>query len=340
VKKKQNFAYKFKQFRKKIIWIHMDAKSSKKVAEIFHCKLCDYKTCKNSNWKKHLLTRKHERVTNGLQMDDKWITKVAKSSHTCVCGKSYVYRQGLNKHMKTCDYKEKNINLQKVAKSSQIEAYDNNSLLNIIEKQFDIINKQNNNIIEKQFDIINKQNNEIVDLAGKTGSYNNNTINQNINIQLFLDENCKDAMTIQNFVNQLTLKIADLTKNNSITDSMPNILIENLKPLTLTERPLHLDKITDKDNPIWMINDEKYGWKKDTGTTIINNTEYGIRKKFQDLWDSEYPEWENNVSLIDTRIKLLNSILEKVPDKEIDKILKKIGPECKITLKKIKECKT
>ena len=107
--------------------------------------------------------------------------------------------------------------------------------------------------------IINKQNNEIVDLAGKTGSYNNNTINQNINIQLFLDENCKDAMTIQNFVNQLTLKIADLTKNNSITDSMPNILIENLKPLTLTERPLHLDKITDKDNPIWMINDEKYG---------------------------------------------------------------------------------
>jgi hypothetical protein len=121
---------------------------------------------------------------------------------------------------------------------------------------------------------------------------------------------------------------------------MPNILIENLKPLTLTERPLHLDKITDKDNPIWMINDEKYGWKKDTGTTIINNTEYGIRKKFQDLWDSEYPEWENNVSLIDTRIKLLNSILEKVPDKEIDKILKKIGPECKITLKKIKECKT
>ena len=303
----------------------MDAKSSKKVAEIFHCKLCDYKTCKNSNWKKHLLTRKHERVTNGLQMDDKWITKVAKSSHTCVCGKSYVYRQGLNKHMKTCDYKEKNINLQKVAKSSQIEAYDNNSLLNIIEKQFDIINKQNN---------------EIVDLAGKTGSYNNNTINQNINIQLFLDENCKDAMTIQNFVNQLTLKIADLTKNNSITDSMPNILIENLKPLTLTERPLHLDKITDKDNPIWMINDEKYGWKKDTGTTIINNTEYGIRKKFQDLWDSEYPEWENNVSLIDSRIKLLNSILEKVPDKEIDKILKKIGPECKITLKKIKECKT
>ena len=184
----------------------MDAKSSKKVAEIFHCKLCDYKTCKNSNWKKHLLTRKHERVTNGLQMDDKWITKVAKSSHTCVCGKSYVYRQGLNKHMKTCDYKEKNINLQKVAKSSQIEAYDNNSLVNIIEKQFDIINKQNNNIIEKQFDIINKQNNEIVDLAGKTGSYNNNTINQNINIQLFLDENCKDAMTIQNFVNQLTLK--------------------------------------------------------------------------------------------------------------------------------------
>jgi hypothetical protein len=303
----------------------MDAKSSKKVAEIFHCKLCNYKTCKNSNWKKHLLTQKHERVTNGLQMDDKWITKVAKSSHTCVCGKSYVYRQGLNKHMKTCDYKEKNINLQKVAKSSQIKACDNNSLLNIIEKQFDIINKQNN---------------EIVDLAGKTGSYNNNTINQNINIQLFLDENCKDAMTIQNFVNQLTLKIADLTKNNSITDSMPNILIENLKPLTLTERPLHLDKITDKDNPIWMINDEKYGWKKDTGTTIINNTEYGIRKKFQDLWDSEYPEWENNVSLIDSRIKLLNSILEKVPDKEIDKILKKIGPECKITLKKIKECKT
>ena len=82
--------------------------------------------------------------------------------------------------------------------------------------------------------------------------------------------------------------------------SIPNILIENLKPLSITERPMHLDTLTD-NNPIWMIKDQIEGWKKDDGKIVVKQTEYGIHKQFQELWNKKYPNWNN-----DDRLKELN----------------------------------
>ena len=179
----------------------MTDKKYQKVAAKFSCQTCDYSTSRRGNWYKHISTRKHEILTH----TDAFATKVA--IFDCECGRSYKHRQSLFTHKKKCLFDDEGKTENEVI--SQPESLDDLSKTDLL------------NIIR--------------DMIPKVGS--NNTTNNSVNIQVFLDEKCKDAMTIQNFATQLTMTIEDIFKHKQggMGIGVSNILIENLKPIPITE---------------------------------------------------------------------------------------------------------
>ena len=271
----------------------------------YNCLECNYNTNIKCNWDKHILTQKHLNKVN-----------VKSKEIICECGKSYKFVSGLSRHKKVCNYIKELNNYENKLEEKE----------NIIDKK----DKQLEELMNVVTEIIPNINNKVI----------NNTVNNNINIQLFLNDNCSDAMSIQNFVNTLTIELSDLIKEkNNLSISIPNILIENLKPLSITERPMHLDTLTDNNNPIWLIKDQIEGWKKDDGKLVVKQTEYGIHKQFQELWNKKYPNWNNDDRLKELNLKLWKCLLLENSEINIKKILKKIEPNCKLSYKSILACK-
>ncbi len=271
---------------------------SQKVAPKFECKECNYSTSRKYDFDKHLTTRKHKILTD----TDAITTK--KSSFKCSCGRYYKHRQSLFTHVKKCTFKEDKKEEKKDKELDELAALSKTDLLNVIK--------------------------EMIPKIGNT------TNNNSINIQVFLDEKCKDAMTIQNFVTQLTMTIEDIVrhKNSGLPDGVSNILIENLKPIPLMERPIHC---TDVKKRTWMVNDATEGWKEDNGKIVIKEAGFGINKRFQDIWNKAYPEWQYNEQLQKHWVELVQILNADPTEKQIVKALKKIGPECKLTIEEIKE---
>ncbi len=286
-----------------------DKKTSKKKHEIFACELCDYKTSRRSNYNNHILTLKHKRMTQ----DDK--KKQKEADFHCECGKSYVYRQGLYKHKIKCAYiPEEGVCNKIIAKPDSLEELSKTDLLNMVHEQNKIIR-------------------DIIPKIGNTTNNINNVRNNNFNIQVFLDENCKDAMTLKNFATEFQMTIEDILKYKQGKQcGVSNLLIQNLKPIPVIQRPIHC---TDVKKRTWMIKDDD-GWKRDNGKKVIKVTEYEVSKRFHELWETAYPEWQDSERLTDTYLEIVRCITCESSEKEIEKILKNIGPEYKLSAADVK----
>ena len=277
----------------------------KKKSEIkkcdYYCGTCVYGTNHQGNYKKHLSSAKHKKLCNipEITPESKIEEKEEEKIYECKCGNVYKHRQSLHNHEQTCNYKE---------------------------KSEELVTEENKPSYEDLIKIIG-------DLIPKVG--NNNVTNNNINIQVFLDENCQDAMTIQNFANKLTLTINDLLKNRKMLGNVGNIVVDNLKPIPLLKRPIHC---TDVSNRTWMVHDAEEGWKEDDGKKLIKETSCGITKKFQNLWESAYPDWKSDSELQQHYTSLVFEIMNPdYNDEDIEKILKELGPKCKLTLRQIED---
>lgn len=220
--------------------------------ENYNCEMCLYSTCRKHNYNRHLNSKKHK---NSLI-----VTKGAKTSnenqrHFCECGKSYKYRQGLSTHRKNCSYNE-----------YKIEALEKeNKILKEINKlKDDMINTLKNNKLSIK------------------GSFNNNSFNNKNDIKIFLSEHCANVLSIQDFVKQLTISLDDLmhTKDNTVK-CITTIIERNLKPLSLTNRPVHY-----VDNNDWFIKN-KEEWNEDDGNTLVDKTHHKIQKEYLDQSEKE-----------------------------------------------------
>tara|TARA_Y100001970_G_scaffold292514_1_gene434094 strand:+ start:723 stop:1658 length:936 start_codon:yes stop_codon:yes gene_type:complete len=216
-----------------------------KSAVLFSCTICDYYTSHKSHYTKHLQTKKH--LKKALPNVTKMLPKVPKSAekvYICEnCEKEYKSRKGLWSHKKKC------ISLEKIE--------ENNDYLKLMKAMGQNINLK---------DEIIKCKDETIE-AYKNGMGNNNTINSNntnnISINVFLDEHCKDAKTLQDFISQISFKLEDvLSSNYTIKDGITNVVIKNLEDLPKTERPIHC---TDEKRTNFVVKDKDYGWIKDTG---------------------------------------------------------------------------
>ena len=225
-------------------------KKSPKISQIFKCEICDYCTSKNNEYTKHISTRKHQNRTN---LNEKSL-KISEIFSCKNCNKIYKARNSLWYHEQKCK--------QNNEPDAKVEYVDNNKeSLKRIDSNYDkefvmMIMKQNQEII-KQNSELQQQMIEVI----KNGTHNNtNSHNKTFNLQFFLNETCKNAMNIMDFIESIQLQLSDLEKVGEIgyVDGISNIIVKNLKALDVTQRPLHC---TDKKRETLYLKDENK-WEK------------------------------------------------------------------------------
>jgi hypothetical protein len=253
-----------------------DSKKVPKGSDFYQCELCDYNTSRKSQLTRHLSTDKHKKAKMVVN-DSK---KVPKSSiFSCHCGKIYKFDTGLYRHKKLCSYMNNDTELIKPIDISNNEMNDKELIINLI--------KQNNDLQTKVVELL------------KSGTNNtNNSYNKTFNLQFFLNDTCKDAMNITDFVNNLQLKLADLEKMGEIgyVNGISNIIIQNLKDMDITSRPIHC---TDIKREVLYVKDEDKWDKEAVDHPKIRNAIKHIAHKNSKLlndYKEKYPDYNNSNS--------------------------------------------
>ena len=286
----------------------------------FVCEKCNYRSNKKSQYTRHLQTKKH--ISKNASRDAS-----EKVPYACSCGKVFIHDSSYYRHKKTCKSStdiivtEDNtcdnvvINDTNVLKLLQETMTQNKAL----QEQMIAMQMEHESAIVKQ----NKVLNDIIPKLGDTNKTTNINSNNNIiNVQMFLNDKCADAMSIQNFANQLLITMDDLTKSKK--DCISNVVLKSLKPLALTERPFHC---TDINNKSWFVKDETEGWEEDDGEKLIKNTEYGIQKKWCDEFVKRYPQWMKDDAAKDRYIKIAGSTTTTLDERTKLKLLRELASE-------------
>ena len=255
---------------------------SPKVARIYRCKECDYTCFKNSDYDKHILTAKHNKMTNRTILN----AKVAKSRqsrqnpiYTCECGKEYKVRNSLWYHKKKCMIKQTIIKLESVEKPSILYLLSQNKdLMEMLVLQNSEHKKETSKILEENTEMLKT----IQDIVPKIGNNNNNNNNHQFNIQVFLNEECKDAINFSDFIKQIQVSLTDLENQaeNGYIKGITKIFIENLQGLGMNKRPIHC---TDKKRKTLYIK-ENNEWDKEGSQDILKKGIQEVtRRTFEQL---------------------------------------------------------
>ena len=244
-------------------------------SEKFSCFCCQYNTCRKSQYDRHLLTSKHKIIYNLLKNTDNSASVSSKKNYQCYCGKSYKHRQSLYNHKKAC--------------CSQIDKPTETANLSSLQPTNELVMSLLNQNMELQKQIIEmcKEKNTVI-------NNNNNTTNNtnNFNLQFFLNEQCKDALNIMDFINQLKLNTTDLDMVGRVgySEGISKLFIRGLKELDVFKRPIHC---SDLKREIVYVKD-KDAWEKDTDEKNKMKTaiKYIAAKNFKQIneWKQMNPE--------------------------------------------------
>ena len=267
------------------------------------CEKCNYTTKNKKDFKRHLTSKKHNKGYHGNKKKSiSKTTKVkAKKSTTgnfeCLeCGKIYKYASGLYRHKKICkpinSQIEYEIDPEKESLKKEVEDLKQMMKLfmgNTIKKQNQVLEHQ------KKQEEYAKYLKEVVPTLGNTT--NNNTMNINI----YLNEHCKNAMNLTDFVENVKVSLEDLlyTKNHGYVKGISNIFVKQLKDMEPTQRPIHC---SDKKRLQFYVKDDNK-WEKDNSNEKIDKSIDKITKKqilAIKLWEKEHPNYLEDEKL--TRI--------------------------------------
>ena len=246
----------------------------------FNCEICDYSCSKKRDFDKHLNTLKHLKATTATENS---------SLHICsYCNKQYMDRTGLWKHKKKC---------KKIHIPQEHTNNDSNGLINVIVKQQEETSELKKLLIEQsqQIHAQQKQIQELIPQLQQVTNItnNNNTTNNNkFNLNFFLNEQCKDAISIQHFIENLNIGIRELEHMGHVgyVKGMMSIFSETLGKMDIYKRPLHCtdlkrDTLYIKQGDTWTKDTEdKTELKKIVETVKCRN--YGSLR----LWEREHPE--------------------------------------------------
>jgi hypothetical protein len=254
----------------------------------------------------------------------------------CICGKKYFHHTSLAKHKRTCDS----------VGSDELEKCDNTNIIGndnsdtlLASELREMATKDKDGLILKLL----KDNEEIrqilKEVLPKIGNNtiinnNNNTTNHNttnnFNLNVFLNEQCKDALNISEFVDSLKITFEDLlySKKNGLVEGISNVMIRGLKELDIYKRPIHC---TDKKRETMYIKDHEK-WEKDESHEIMRNTIEKIADKERtalQLWTEENPDWIETERKQMEYLTMLRNISEPIEDeaKNGRKIIRAVSRE-------------
>lgn len=286
----------------------------------YFCEKCDYYTCKKSNYNEHLLTAKHQKSTFSNFFNQKKQFS-SPNDFRCACGKIYKDKSGLWRHKKQC--------FPAVDISTKID-----NEIDDKDKLIMMLIKQNTDLIKEQTDIkhmVMEQQNIILEIAknGTNNTTHTNSHNKAFNLNFFLNETCKNAMNITDFVDSIKLQLSDLMTFGELgyVEGISNIIVKNLNDLDETIRPIHC---TDKKRETFYIKDQGQ-WEKDEERKKVKQIIKKIAFKNERLlpqFKEKYPDYNNSDSKFsDQYSKLVIEALGGIGNDELikeDKIIKNI----------------
>ena len=292
-------------------------------ATIFQCELCNFKCSKKSNYEAHLLTTKHINRTNRTE-------KMPKNANqfNCECGKIYKARNSLWYHKQKCTYIEDN-KKKEIVEEKKEEGPDYKELLIQAMTEMSEMRKENNELVTKMTEMIPKMTEMMPSI---TNTNSNNTTNNNFNLQFFLNETCKDALNLTEFINSLQLQLKDLeyTANNGHIKGITNIFQTALSNMEENKRPMHCTDLKReimyiKENDEWNKDDEK-AKMKGTINQITNKNIGNIEE-----WLEKYPGHINpNSPDFDKFVKMTSNCMGTGNEADDDKIVRNIMREVTI----------
>ena len=302
-----------------------DAKKFQKKFQNFYCEKCDYSSSRESQYLRHCSTRKH-------QKDDSGCKKVPKSSDIfiCECGVSYKFRQGLSKHKKTC-------NTKKIALPSEEVSI---TIIDLFKQQIQENKEMKYFMLEQQKQIM-EQNKQIIELS-KDKSYhitNNNCHTTNkFNMKIFLNEHCKDALNLVEFVNSLHLKLVDLenTARDGYVEGISKIFVKGLQELDVYKRPVHCSDL--KREILYVKEEDKWEKEDDDNTKIKQAIQQITHKNIKQItnWVEQNPRCKDVTSKQNEKyMRLISNCMmgenEEEQNTNISKIITRVAKEVIIT---------
>ena len=278
-----------------------------KNANELKCEICDFKCCKQSNLNKHISTPKHKILMNPNG-------NVPDKNYECICGKKYKHMSSLCAHKKVCTYKEE---IQNKEITPEL-------IINIIQQ-----NQEFKDLLLEQ----NKLMLEISKNSNITTNNNNNSHNKTFNLQLYLNETCKDAMNIMDFVDSIKFQLSDLESIGELgyINGLSKVIIRNLKALDENMRPVHCSDM--KREKIYIKDADKWEKEGPDNKILKNAIKYIAHKnvKMIPAFREKYPDCIYSDSRKSDQYNRL--IIEAMggdgndEDSKANKIIKKIAKE-------------
>ena len=298
----------------------MLTKMPQNAPSFFVCEKCDFKSCKKTHYERHLTTQKHKMLTNV----DKVPQKRATPEFICECGKIYKHRQSLSIHKKKCLFIEESTIIN--GSKNIVENKKERNINKVIESETTDYKSIIMKLIDENAEFKNlliKQQDQIGELIPKVGN-NNTNIKQKFNINIFLNEQCKDALNMNDFLNQIEISLENLltTKNKGLTEGISNVFIENMSKLSLYERPMHCTDVKRetlyiKENNVWEKDGDKSRIK-----TAIKEASCAQFKRVKE-WMDDNPDYENDETKQQEFIQLIVKCGESI-DGIDNKIIKRL----------------
>jgi hypothetical protein len=252
----------------------------------FCCEICDFKSSHKNDYNRHIETKKHKNNVLTTKNNDFYPEKL-KTYECSGCLKHFNDRAGLWRHKKKCEYTEKS------------ELDKDELIITLL--------KQNAELIKGQQDMIVKLSENGINNTNANHSYNTtNSHNKAFNLNFFLNETCKEAMNIGEFVESIKIQLSDLEKVGEVgyIEGISNIIVKNLKELDITKRPVHCtdkkrETVYIKDNNIWEKDEDKSKMHKLIKKVVYKNA--NMFSKFREVhpdclkYHSKYSDQYNKI---------------------------------------------
>jgi len=269
----------------------MSIKKVQKSSELCVCEICDYSTSRKSQYIRHLTTDKHKNNILSINGNDSAIIKVPNDYVCTLCKKIYKDPSGLWRHKKKCVFEDNEI--QEKSQSNEIHELkeimkylmkENSEMKNMMLEQQNIMMVQNTstqNIMMAQYTSTQNMMMEVIKTGTHNTTNNTNSHNKAFNLNFFLNETCKDAMNIMDFVDSIKLQLSDLEGVGELgyIEGISKIIVKNLKELDVTQRPVHC---TDQKRETMYIKDEDK-WEKDEERLKLHKVVRRVTCKNQNL---------------------------------------------------------
>jgi hypothetical protein len=259
-------------------------------AKKFACEKCAFKCSKLCDYNRHLATAKHKRLINANNVSAIQQPEIYK----CICGNEYKHAPSLCKHKKTCTYNstpplENTVTYTQSEQPQPATHPSTDKLFVLVTElmlQLAAKDKQQEELIQQNKELQNTMKEMIPHLGNNNNTNINSNNNTTFNVQLYLENECKDALSIQEFVKRIEIGMDHLRtiSKDGYVDSVSNILIKALNNMAITERPLHCTDL--KRETVYIKNNET--WNKSTADeplmngliNTIENKHYAVVKHY------------------------------------------------------------